>query len=132
MSSPDWKDLRILVVEDEEDLRTVLCSFIRKKGATVFAAGNGLEGFEIVQTQDIDFVLSDVQMPLCNGIELVEKIRRKHPTVPVVFLATGFADISESDAKALGASGLIQKPFKMTALVPLIEAVLHAKSAIPV
>jgi DNA-binding response OmpR family regulator len=130
MNSIDWKELRILVVEDEEELRDVLCNFIRKRGASVFSACNGIEGFAVIEQQNIDIVISDVQMPHCSGVELVEKIRKIHPRVPVVFLTTGFADINEKDALASGASALIQKPFKMASLVPLVESVLLKKGHI--
>jgi DNA-binding NtrC family response regulator len=126
MSNPlDWSKYKVLVVEDEEDLRNILCMFFkRRKAAKVMSACNGEEALKIVEGESVDLVLSDVRMPGTDGVWLLDKLRQRNPEIPVVFLATGFADLSESEAKARGALGLIPKPFSVTVLFKILEDTL--------
>jgi CheY-like chemotaxis protein len=106
----------ILIVEDDSALLKVLSTYLKKAGATVFQATNGQEAYQIVETENIHFVLSDVQMPIMNGVELLKKIRVTKPIIPIVLLATGQAELTKDDALKFGASGLIHKPFKLLSL----------------
>lgn len=132
MSTLDWSLLNLLVVEDEKDLRDLIALLFRKKGCQVFTAGNGHEGFSIVQSEKIDLVISDVRMPEEDGVQMLKKIRARDPDLPIVFLATGFADIDRKTAKELGAADLIHKPFRISALMEAIETVLMASRKIGV
>lgn len=106
----------ILVVEDDSALLKVLSTYFKRTGATVFQATNGQEAYQIVENENIHFILSDVQMPIMNGVELLKKIRISKPIIPIILLATGQSELTKEDALKLGASGLIHKPFKLLSL----------------
>ncbi len=124
MSKRELKDLKILIVEDEPELRKILSLLLVRKGLQVTTASNGNEGFAQIESQPFDVVISDVKMPYCDGIQLLSKIRQRDSRVPYVYLATGFADINEQEAIALGARGLVHKPFNIQMIVEQIEKCL--------
>jgi len=123
-----WQKLKVLIAEDEEDLRNTIVMVFQRKGAQVFSACNGYEALEILNKEEINIVVSDVRMPKCDGVELLKTIRATHPDVPVVFLATGFADITEKLAKEYGAEDLIQKPFSISMLFSVIEKAVESNA----
>ena len=115
-------DFKILVVEDDTSLSRVMATSLRKKGAHVVVANNGREGFKALAESGFDLVLSDVQMPQMDGLELLAKIRERNPELPVFLLVTGQAQLTEPEALGRGAAGLMQKPFKLSVLIERLEA----------
>lgn len=117
--------IKILVVDDEEDLREILSEDFASLGAEVFTARNGKEAFELALKELPQVILSDVRMPGGDGVELLKKIRATYESIPPhVFLITGFADIQADQAQALGGQGLVSKPFNLKQLRDqVIEAV---------
>lgn len=128
MSEVDWKNLRMLIVEDEDVLRDAIQALFQKKGCHVFSAENGRKAFAVVEKEKIDFVVSDVRMPDGDGLELLSKLRERNPDLPLVLLATGFADLTEEEAIKRGAVALIHKPFRGAKLVQQVESFLIAHS----
>src|SRR5678810_993199 len=79
---------RILVVDDEDDIRTILVVTLRRAGYEVASAGDGVEAVEAIQRQAPDLILLDVMMPRADGLETLKRIRQHAPTahVPVIML----------------------------------------------
>ena len=115
------KGKNLLVVDDEPDLRTALIFDFKRRGCNIFEAANGAEAIEIVRNYPIDIVVSDIRMPGGDGVDLLKAIRDKSPDIPIVLLTTGYADFTESDAIALGALGLIEKPIDRKKMLHLLE-----------
>jgi DNA-binding response OmpR family regulator len=120
-----WDDLKILVVEDEPDLREILMMVFEQEGSHVAAASDGNQALELLKTYKPDLIISDVRMPNCDGIKFLEAVRKQHPTEPPFFLATGFADINEEQARQKGAVSLIYKPFNIQDLFHSLETHLR-------
>lgn len=118
------KDFNLLVIDDEEDLRSILSFVLANAGYNVFEATNGQEGLEVAEKNKIHAIISDIRMPKLDGVELLKKIREKNPKVPVIFLVTGFADISADEAIKLGADGFLSKPYDINMLTQDIESCL--------
>jgi two-component system response regulator FlrC len=119
------KDLRILLVEDDTDLRDALVSWLQEEWPNVYQAGNGKEALVVLKKEKIDFVVSDIKMPLMDGMELLSAIRSSDPQIPVVLLTTGESAITEAMAINAGAIGLIPKPFPIEALIEKINSALN-------
>jgi DNA-binding NtrC family response regulator len=117
----------LLVVEDEEALRDIIVMDLKKKGFTVFESDNGMKAFQIIQSSKIDLVISDMRMPGGHGMDLLEKVRAYHPTIPAVLFITGFAGESETDYRAKGVYQVLSKPFSSK---KLMETVLSALESI--
>ncbi len=115
------KNKVILIVDDEELLREVLNEFFSLEGATVLEAGNGNDGFAMLQQNSVDILISDLRMPNGDGLFLLQKIKTELNYKPYVFLYSGHADtMSETSAEALGATAYFIKPFSVRELVDVL------------
>ncbi len=104
---------RILVLDDEENMRETLSEFLGMSGYEVDVAPDGSSGIEQLGRQDYDLVLTDLKMPGMDGIALTEWMRETHPDVPVI-LMTGYATVDTTiRALRLGASDYVLKPFTL-------------------
>jgi two-component system, OmpR family, response regulator len=118
------KEVNILAVEDDAMFREVLCEVFKLHGANVHSARNGQEALTILENNAIDLVISDIQMPIMDGKELLKKIRAKNSKVPIVLLATGQSLLTEKEALSLGAAGLITKPIGTRDLLDKVSSVI--------
>lgn len=116
---------KILVVEDNDDLRHFIVSILTKSFYTIEAA-NGREGLEKTTTEMPDFVITDIMMPIMDGIELVRNIRENESTshIPVVLLTAKTDMQSKIECLKIGANDYITKPFSMVYLQTRIENIL--------
>ncbi len=115
----------ILVAEDEDTVRDFVCRALTVHGHTVIAASDGIEAVDRLGDHTIDLVLSDIVMPVMDGITLALKIKSEHPTLPII-LMTGFAN-EQQRAHNLSAliQGLLAKPFTMEQLINIVDQVLE-------
>ncbi len=104
------KTLTILYVEDNTETQDEIAFFLRKRVNKLLLAPNGIDGIELFKNEPVHIIVSDIQMPYLNGIEMVEKIQEFSPDTPVVFI-TAFNDSSYlKKAKDIGVAHYIQKP----------------------
>jgi DNA-binding response OmpR family regulator len=104
---------KVLVVDDEPEVRQVLREFLATRGYDVVLAGSGSEGLAALDAQQLDLVLLDVAMPGMDGVETLNRIVVLHPTVPVI-MVTANADIGvTSKLLGMGAVDYIPKPFDL-------------------
>ncbi len=116
---------RILIVDDEEDLRWVLKGLFRKEGYEVREAGDGEEGFQAAMDWPPDLVITDIRMPRCDGLELLERLRERRPSLPAVVLtAVDQVDTAVSAMKG-GASDYVVKPFDNSRLLSVVRDLLE-------
>ncbi len=115
----------ILVVDDEESLRTVLSSELINEGYEVRTASDGDDAIVEMRNADFDLVLLDIKMPRMNGFEVLKHIKENHARSKVVML-TGFADLKNAiESKKLGADDFVSKPYDLVDLLTTIERVLN-------
>ena len=102
---------RILVVDDDKNLTKVVKYNLEEEGHTVLTASTAEEGLGVLESEDIDLVLTDIRMPGMGGMELLRNIREERPAIPVI-LITAFAAIDSAvEAMKAGAVDYIPKPF---------------------
>lgn len=114
-------EIKILVVDDEEDMRDIISFDLKRKGFVCFVASDGREAIQILEKNKIELVISDIRMPGMNGIQMLEEIRRVNPVMPKVFFLTGFSDISADDCLKKGAQEVFSKPFDKHTLFDAIR-----------
>jgi two-component system chemotaxis response regulator CheY len=104
----------ILTVDDSPSIRQMVKMVLSSAGHDVAEAGNGVEGLEKAKAQRFDLVLTDLNMPVMNGIALIKHLRQLPALTgtPIVFLTTESDDAVKMEAKQAGATGWITKPFK--------------------
>ncbi len=104
----------ILIVDDSATMRKLIRRALRQAGvdvANVEEASDGAEGFAAFQKGQFDVVLSDINMPNMNGLEMVSKIREAGESPPIIMITTEGSDSFVQDAMKRGANGYLKKPF---------------------
>ncbi len=127
ISTDGLAKLRILVVEDDEDMGENLQRILTLAGYQVHLARDGAEAITVLQTQPFHLVLTDLLMPRMGGLELLGEIRRLGPSLPVVFLSAFGKQAAFAKAMDLGAAGFVTKPFRVNSLLRLIQAILDQR-----
>jgi two-component system response regulator PilR (NtrC family) len=102
---------RILVVEDESDLRKVLASLLRREGYKVDLAESGSRAIEMLGREVYDLVITDVRLPGATGIDVLRSSRDLYPDAPVIVITAFASDETAEEARRLGAFNFITKPF---------------------
>jgi two-component system response regulator FlrC len=119
----------VLVVEDDAALREALLDTLRAAGLSALAAADAAGALQLLSSEDIGLVISDVHMPGANGYELLSSIKRMRPYLPVV-LMTAFGTVTQAVAAMReGATDYIVKPFDAQALIDMAQRQLAARVA---
>jgi signal transduction histidine kinase/CheY-like chemotaxis protein len=114
MSEVTLKTCRILAVDDEEIVQSLVRDALEEEGYQVATAGSGPEALEILQSQHIDLLITDIRMPNMSGTDLVERARGINPGIGIIFM-TGYASLSSAkDAIKRGALDYVMKPFELS------------------
>jgi DNA-binding NtrC family response regulator len=121
---------RLLIVEDDPEMRDLLRKVLEKEGYRVSVSGDGHQALLAFDRETFDLVVTDMLMPCDGGLELLETVHRIHPSLPVI-IVTAFGDWhSYSRALELGAAAFISKPLRMTELIAAVHAALAGRGAI--
>ncbi len=115
------KDVKIAVVEDDENLRFLVVHRLESEHYTVVEAANGKDGEELVLRERPDIVLLDWMLPGKQGSEVCQKIRESGYTGLIIMMTAKSQDVDKIDAYSFGVSDYVTKPFNMDVLVALIE-----------
>jgi len=111
----------ILVVEDEEMVRSLVLRRLARAGYEAVGAANGMEALHLLREQTFGVILSDINMPRLNGLEMLQVVHETWPDI-VVVMFTAFGDLEHAiSAMKLGASDYLVKPFDLEALVVTVE-----------
>ncbi|MFP4237559.1 MAG: sigma-54-dependent transcriptional regulator, partial [Desulfonatronovibrio sp.] len=117
--------IKILVVDDEESLREICMDALKDENYQVFQAENGQEALDVIASNEIDLVISDLRMPVMNGLELLEKINQKKLDVDFLVM-TGFATIETAvECMKMGAADYLPKPFNINHLLVKVSKVVQ-------
>ena len=105
------RPIRILVAEDERDVRDLLCEILRAEGHEVHPAESGVEALEIFRASDFDAVFTDIGMPGMSGWELAHAVREQDGSVPLAVI-TGWGDaVGSNEQREAGVDWVVTKPF---------------------
>ncbi len=120
---------KVLIVDDEIHIVHVVAIKLRNNGYEVIAASNGAEAFELASQEKPDLIVTDCQMPVMTGLELVTKLRQTEETadIPVIMLTARSFAIEDDQKRQLDISDCISKPFSPRELLRSIEDVLYQK-----
>jgi DNA-binding NtrC family response regulator len=119
---------RILIVDDDEQIRSLLVEFFKTLHYEVEVAANGAEALRILGQCDIDCVISDLIMPDMDGIELLKQVRLREKRIPFIII-TGYPTVDSAiEAMKEGAYDYVSKPLKLNEVRFKVERVLHVKT----
>lgn len=116
---------KLLVIEDDKELNSSLCSFLQQNEYNTVSCENGLEALSVVENQKFDLIISDIMMPKIDGFTFVEKIREKDKKTPIIFMTARDDKFSKQLGYKLGIDDYIVKPFDIEELVLKIGAILR-------
>jgi DNA-binding response OmpR family regulator len=116
------KDIKVLLVDDDDDLRRAVDIILRQKNYKVVQAANGTEALE--HYRDVDLIILDVMIPEIDGFEVCRRIREES-SVPIILLTAKGDIIDKRIGFTLGADDYLVKPFSMDELLLRIEAILR-------
>ncbi len=117
---------RILAVDDSPSVRQMVKLSLSGAGYDIVEAGDGAEGLSKARASTLDMVVTDLNMPVMNGLGLIRELRKlpAYRGVPILFLTTESDPEMKQQAKAAGATGWITKPFQQDQLVAVVRKVL--------
>lgn len=116
---------KILIVDDENDLRLVISDFLLKEGYEVYEASNGSKALETMyEHQQMDCIVLDVMMPVMDGWSTLRELKKMYPEVPVIMLTARTQIDDEVFGFELGADDYVAKPFVAARLMARIKAVM--------
>jgi signal transduction histidine kinase/CheY-like chemotaxis protein len=122
---------RILLVDDEEEILESTRASLESMGFTVRTASDGRAAEETVASapDDLDLVLTDINMPGMGGVELLTRLKRLRPDLPIVMM-TGYSELmTDAEARALGAERIVMKPFRPANLARIVAEILGRSPA---
>ncbi|MDG1384368.1 MAG: sigma-54 dependent transcriptional regulator [Flavobacteriaceae bacterium] len=123
---------RILIIEDEASIRRVLVKILTEENAKyqVFEAEDGLIGTEMIKKEDFDLVLCDIKMPIMDGVEVLEAVKKIKPEIPMVMIS-GHGDLDTAvNTMRMGAFDYISKPPDLNRLLNTIRNALDRKQLV--
>jgi len=119
---------RILVVDDDQPVRELICAILGSCGYEISEANNGQIATRMYREQPFDLVITDLVMPDMEGIELIKELRAIDHNVKVIAISGGFLTASDTylkAAKLMGAQRTLPKPFEMDELLSVVSSVLE-------
>ncbi len=121
---------RILLVDDEPSILSVLCTVLKAEDYDVVAASDGQQAIEMVRNEDFDLLISDIRMTPVNGMDLLRIVHDEHPTTSVIML-TAYGSVETAiEALKLGAFDYVTKPFKVDELLITVQRALAYRDAL--
>ncbi len=118
----------VLAVDDSPSIRQMIKVVLGPAGHTIIEAGDGAEGIAKAKTSALGLVITDLNMPVMNGLDMIKNLRTLPALtgVPILFLSTESDEGIKQQAKAAGATGWITKPFKPEQLLAVVSKLTRA------
>jgi CheY-like chemotaxis protein len=125
-SGDSFEEIRVLLVDDEDQLRRVMKDLLERDGYTVFEAGDGAQAIEQVDIHAPDILVLDLNLPGLDGYGVITQLRSRQTTehIPIIVLTAKGDEDNEVRVFKLGADDFLSKPFRARALSARIQAVL--------
>jgi two-component system chemotaxis response regulator CheY len=119
--------MRVLTVDDSRTILAMLHHTLSNAGFEVLQAEDGRKGLEVLKTEAVDVVITDINMPVMDGIEFIRSVRASgnHASLPILILTTETSQEKRDQGRAAGGTGWIVKPFDPEKLISVIHKVVH-------
>lgn len=119
--------LRVLTVDDSRTILAMLHHTLSNAGFEVLQAEDGRQGLDVLKSEAVDVVITDINMPIMDGIEFIKTVRASgnHQSLPILILTTETSQDKRDQGKAAGGTGWIVKPFDPEKLISVIHRVVH-------
>ncbi|MCF2132583.1 response regulator, partial [Strepomyces sp. STD 3.1] len=122
---------KLLVVDDEQSIVTLLQYNLQQAGFEVLTAMDGEEGLELANSQELDLIVLDLMLPKMDGIEVCKKLRQQKVMVPILMLTAKDDEFDKVLGLELGADDYMTKPFSPREVVARVKAILRRTQFAP-
>jgi DNA-binding response OmpR family regulator len=119
---------RILVVEDDEEMRSLLKDFIEAEGFEIDSVSNGSEAFRILVRELFDLVITDIRMPGLTGLDILPGIKKLQPEAPIIVITAFGSEEVHRRAIERGATAYLEKPLHFHELKTMIHEIISSKA----
>jgi signal transduction histidine kinase/CheY-like chemotaxis protein len=126
-TSPALAAPRVLLVEDDEEVRELLIDVLNSHGLHVTPVGSAEEALTVEAQETFDLLLTDIGLPGASGTDLARQIRRRSPRLPILFISGQSGDIFGDEGELDSPRGFLQKPFSSRALVASLQELLQGR-----
>src|SRR6476620_11843298 len=119
--------MRVLTVDDSRTILAMLHHTLSNAGFEVLQAEDGQQGLDVLKKQAVDVVITDINMPVMDGIEFIKQVRAsgQHNILPILTLTTETSQDKRDQGRAAGGTGWIVQPFDPERLISVIHRVVH-------
>jgi len=124
-------EYNFLVVEDSPTMRQLITFALKRiTGSKIVEANDGIDALKKLSSQKFDIILTDINMPIMDGLKLVSMVRNDpvHKAIPIIIITTEGADEDRKRGLALGANAYIAKPIQTTDLLNVVNQIISGKS----
>jgi two-component system chemotaxis response regulator CheY len=124
-------EYNFLVVEDSPTMRQLITFALKRiPGSKIVEANDGIDALKKLSTQKFDIILTDINMPIMDGLKLVSMVRNDpvHKAIPIIIITTEGADEDRKRGLALGANAYIAKPIQTADLLSVVNEIISGKS----
>lgn len=116
---------KILVIEDDKIINNIIEFLLKKEGHTIDIARDGNEGFDMINQNNYDLIITDIMLPYKSGLEVTSYVKTNFPKIPIIIIsALGKEDLTIIEAFKLGADDLVAKPFNPIELILRVKRLL--------
>ena len=119
---------RILIVEDDKEIRQGVEIYLRNQGYEVYQAANGAEGLKVIEQQELHLAIVDVMMPVMDGVTMLMKLRSMNYEFPVIMLSAKSEEVDKIMGLNMGADDYVTKPFTPLELLARVNSHLRRYS----
>lgn len=124
----DYDKKRILVIEDDEEMRALLKDFFLEEGLETDSANNGSEAFRKLVKESFDLVITDIRMPGLTGLDILPGIRKLQPEVPIIVITAFGSEEIRQRVLEKGATAYLEKPIQFKTLRSLVCEMVYPPS----
>ncbi|NTW59641.1 MAG: response regulator [Nitrospirae bacterium] len=124
-------EYNFLVVEDSPTMRQLITFALKRiAGSKIVEANDGIDALKKLSSQKFDIILTDINMPIMDGLKLVSMVRNDpvHKAIPIIIITTEGADEDRKRGLALGANAYIAKPIQTADLLSVVNEIISGKS----
>ncbi len=119
---------RILIVEDDKEIREGVEIYLRNQGYDVYQASNGAEGLKVIEQQELHLAIVDIMMPVMDGVTMLMKLRSMNYEFPVIMLSAKSEEVDKIMGLNMGANDYVTKPFTPLELLARVNSHLRRYS----
>jgi CheY-like chemotaxis protein len=126
MAEQQKNETRVLVADDDQSIRQLVCTIVKREGLDVDCAADGVEAIEKLKTNEYAVILLDLMMPRTDGFGVIEYLKTHPPSYkPVILVITAYADQKFKEVDPNLVAGVLRKPFEVADLGNLVRLCVH-------